>query len=61
MEFKSINPYNGEQVGLYYALTQEELAQKLKQNTRIPLDLGKRYHYRRCRLLIKAGQVLRIM
>jgi hypothetical protein len=31
MEFKEYNPYNGEQVGLYYALTQEELAE-IKQN-----------------------------
>ncbi len=31
MEFKSINPYNGEQVGSYTALTQEALAEKLNR------------------------------
>ncbi len=59
MEFKSINPYNGEQVGVYTALTQEALDEKLNRSQsafeswkNIPL-------VERCRLLKKAGQVLR--
>ncbi len=59
MEFKSINPYNGKQVGLYTALTQEALDEKLNRSQsafeswkNVPL-------VERCRLLKKAGQVLR--
>jgi succinate-semialdehyde dehydrogenase/glutarate-semialdehyde dehydrogenase len=59
MEFKSINPYNGEQVGLYYALTQEELAQKLNKNKDTFESWKEVSLSERCRLLIKAGQVLR--
>ncbi|WP_445733575.1 NAD-dependent succinate-semialdehyde dehydrogenase [Mariniflexile sp.] len=59
MEFKSINPYNGEQVGLHTALTEEALVEKLNRSQvafeswrKVPLA-------ERCRLLKKAGQVLR--
>ncbi|WNH14077.1 NAD-dependent succinate-semialdehyde dehydrogenase [Thalassobellus suaedae] len=59
MEFKSINPYNGKQVGLYKALTQEALVEKLNRSQiafeswrNVPLA-------ERCNLIKKAGQVLR--
>ena len=59
MEFKSINPFNGEQVGLYKAITQDELLNKLDRSKHafnswrnVPLS-------KRCELLIRAGQVLR--
>ena len=59
MEFKSSNPYNGEEVGVYTALTQEALVEKLNKSQiafnawrKVPLS-------ERCSLLKKAGQVLR--
>ena len=59
MEFTSINPFNGEQVGLYKAITQDELLNKLDRSKHafnswrnVPLS-------KRCELLIRAGQVLR--
>jgi succinate-semialdehyde dehydrogenase/glutarate-semialdehyde dehydrogenase len=59
MEFKSINPYNGEQVGLYKALTQEALTEKLNRSQlafaswkNVPLS-------NRCNLLKKVAQGLR--
>jgi succinate-semialdehyde dehydrogenase/glutarate-semialdehyde dehydrogenase len=59
MEFKSVNPYNGKQVGLYKALSQEALAEKLNKSheafeswRNVPLS-------ERCNLIKKAGQVLR--
>ena len=59
MEFKSINPYNGQEVGKYTAFTEMELADKLTKSQdafeswrKVPLS-------ERCRLLKKAGQVLR--
>ena len=59
MEFKSINPYNGEQVGLYKSLTQEALVERLNRSQKafkswrnVPLS-------ERCNLIKKAGQVLR--
>jgi len=59
MEFKSINPYNGEQVGLYPALTQEELAIKLNLN-KVTFESWKEVPLSdRCNLIKKAGQVLR--
>jgi succinate-semialdehyde dehydrogenase/glutarate-semialdehyde dehydrogenase len=59
MEFKSINPYNGEEVGTYNALSKEALTEKLEKgqlafNSWKEVPLAKR-----CELLIKAGQVLR--
>jgi succinate-semialdehyde dehydrogenase/glutarate-semialdehyde dehydrogenase len=32
MEFKSVNPYNNEQVGKYTALTEDELDEKLNKS-----------------------------
>ncbi len=59
MEFKSINPYNGAEVGIYKALSQEALVEKLKRSQEafeswrdVPL-------VERCDLIKKAGQVLR--
>ena len=59
MEFKSINPYNGKQVGSYTALTQEVLVEKLKRSQvafsswrNVPLE-------ERCNFIKKAGKVLR--
>ncbi len=59
MEFKSINPYNNQVVGQYSALSEKELSDKLNKSEvafnswrKVPLD-------ERCRLLTKAGQVLR--
>lgn len=59
MKFKSINPYNGAQVGLYTALTQEALVEKLNRSQvafeswrKVPLT-------ERCKFIKKAGQVLR--
>ncbi len=59
MEFKSINPYNGQVVGKYTALTQKELKEKLDKSKiafeswrAVPLS-------ERCRLLKNAGTVLR--
>ena len=59
MKFKSINPFNGEQVGLYKSLTQEELEERLYKSQvafeswrKVPLA-------ERCNLIKKAGHVLR--
>ncbi len=59
MEFKSINPYNGEQVGSYTALTQEALTEKLNRSQSAFESWRKIPLAERCRLLKKAGQVLR--
>ncbi|MGB5460038.1 MAG: aldehyde dehydrogenase family protein, partial [Eudoraea sp.] len=59
MEFKSINPYNDQQVGLYTSLTEKELVVKLNKSQdafeswrKVPLS-------ERSALIKKAGQVLR--
>ncbi|MEB8345846.1 NAD-dependent succinate-semialdehyde dehydrogenase [Flavobacteriaceae bacterium KMM 6898] len=59
MEFKSINPYDGQVVGQYTSLTEHELDEKLDKSqkaheawTKVPLT-------ERCSLLKKAGAVLR--
>lgn len=59
MEFKSTNPYNGEVIGRYNTISKEELTGKLESSGKafkswrnVPLD-------ERCRLMKKAGQVLR--
>jgi succinate-semialdehyde dehydrogenase/glutarate-semialdehyde dehydrogenase len=59
MEFKSINPYNGEQVGVHTALTNSELHEKLN-GSKITFQFWKEVSLsERCRLLKNAGQVLR--
>ncbi len=59
MEFKSINPYNDQQVGLYTSLAEKELVVKLNKSQdafeswrKVPLS-------ERSALIKKAGQVLR--
>ncbi|NOQ73491.1 MAG: aldehyde dehydrogenase family protein [Crocinitomix sp.] len=59
MEFKSINPYNGEEVGNYSGISTAELDSKLALANssfqtwkKVPLE-------ERAQLMIKAGQVLR--
>ncbi len=59
MEFKSINPYNGDQVGLYTALTQEVLVEKLNRSQLAFESWRKVPIVERCNLIKKAGQVLR--
>ncbi len=59
MEFKSINPYNGEQVGIYKALTVAELDKKLS-NSQSAFKLWRQVPLaERCALLKKAATVLR--
>lgn len=59
MEFKSKNPYNGEEVGVHKALTPDELDEVLNKSAEVFKDWsGKPLSYR-CDLLRKAGQVLR--
>jgi succinate-semialdehyde dehydrogenase/glutarate-semialdehyde dehydrogenase len=59
MEFKSINPYNGNEVGQYTALTGAELNQKLDKSQRAFRAWRKVPLAERANLMIKAGQVLR--
>lgn len=59
MEFKSTNPYNGHVVGQYTALTKQELEDKLNKS-RIAFESWRKVPLpERCRLLKKAGKVLR--
>ena len=59
MEFKSINPYNGQVVGQYTSLTQKELEERLDKS-KIAFESWKEVPLsERCRLLKKAGSVLR--
>ncbi len=59
MEFNSVNPYNGEQVGKYIALTSDELDEALNRTS----EAFKTWHNKpisyRTGLIKKAGQVLR--
>ena len=59
MEFKSINPYNDEQVGLYTALSPEELVEKLNRSQDAFESWQKVDLAERCNLIKKAGQILR--
>lgn len=59
MEFKSINPYNGEEVGSYQGLSKDDLNSKLEKSQdafskwkKVPLK-------ERAALMVKAGSVLR--
>ncbi len=58
MEFKSINPYNGQQLGLYTSLTQKELVEKLNRSRQGFESWRKVSLAERCNLIKKAGQVL---
>jgi len=59
MNFKTINPYNAEQLESYTALTNEALLEKLDGNQAIFESWRKVPLAERCRLLKNAGQVLR--
>ncbi|MEX2350395.1 MAG: NAD-dependent succinate-semialdehyde dehydrogenase [Flavobacteriaceae bacterium] len=59
MEFYSINPYNGEQVGKYTALSSVELDEKLKKSGEVFKGWSKKPLSDRTDLIKKAGQVLR--
>ena len=59
MEFKSINPYNGEVAGIYAALTNQELSEKLDKS-RAAFESWRSVSLpERCGLLKNAAQVLR--
>jgi succinate-semialdehyde dehydrogenase/glutarate-semialdehyde dehydrogenase len=59
MEFKSINPYNGEEIAVYHSISKEELAEKL-DNSQIAFQSWQKVPLaERCALLKKAGQILR--
>lgn len=59
MEFNSINPYNGQVVGRYSLLSKQELEEKLEKS-RIAFESWREVPLsERCRLLKKAGSVLR--
>lgn len=59
MEFKSINPYNGQQVGQYFAHTETETSEMLRKAQ----DAFKSWRSvpiaQRAELMVKAGQVLK--
>jgi succinate-semialdehyde dehydrogenase/glutarate-semialdehyde dehydrogenase len=59
MEFKSINPYNNQQVGNFIALTAIELDKKLDKSQKAFTTWPKVPIAERCQLIKKAGQVLR--
>ncbi|PWH87119.1 NAD-dependent succinate-semialdehyde dehydrogenase [Brumimicrobium oceani] len=59
MEFKTINPHNGETIGVYKGLTDDELAEKLDNSQKAFESWSKVALSERCTLLKKAGQVLR--
>jgi succinate-semialdehyde dehydrogenase/glutarate-semialdehyde dehydrogenase len=59
MNFKSINPYNGEKIKEYKGLTNEALKQKLDANKSVFESWKAVPLAERCALLKKAGRVLR--
>ncbi|MBC2839834.1 NAD-dependent succinate-semialdehyde dehydrogenase [Robiginitalea sp. SC105] len=59
MEFTSVNPYNGREVGTYTGLTQEALEEKLRRSQEAFVSWRKVPLAERCRLIRNAGQVLR--
>ena len=59
MKFQSINPYNGNKVAEYTALTSNELDQKLDNSAKAFKDWKKQPIAYRAELIKKAGQVLR--
>ncbi len=59
MEFYSINPYNGEQVGKYTALSAVELDEKLNKSEEAFKSWSQKPLSYRTGLIKKAGQVLR--
>lgn len=59
MEFQSINPYNNEPVGIFTALTEDELNEKLNKSHKAFESWKKVPIAERCQLIRNAGQVLR--
>ncbi len=59
MEFKSINPFNGKEVGSFEALTADELTQKLTLSTRAFGAWRNVSIEDRAALMVKAGELLR--
>ena len=59
MKFQSINPYNGEKIEEYAALTKEELNQKLSDSASAFKDWRNQPLSHRTALLKKAGEILR--
>jgi succinate-semialdehyde dehydrogenase/glutarate-semialdehyde dehydrogenase len=59
MKFKSINPYNNQEVGEYTSLTEQELKMKLDKSQAAFTSWRKVPLAKRCQLIKKAGQVLR--
>lgn len=59
MEFKSVNPYNNQQVGKFIALTAIELDEKLDKSQKAYTTWRKVPIADRCQLIKKAGQILR--
>ncbi len=59
MEFKSINPYNGNTIGTYKSLSEAELFDKLDRSQAAFKSWRKVPISERCSLIKKAGQVLR--
>jgi len=59
MKFQSINPYNGEKIEEYTALTIEELNQKLSDSASAFKDWRNQSLSHRTALLKKAGEILR--
>ena len=59
MQFKSINPYNGEEVGSYQGLSNEDLNNKLEKSKAAFSNWKKVPLNERTALMIKAGKVLR--
>ena len=59
MKFYSVNPYNGEQVGEYLALSGNELDEKLNKSAEVFKTWRQQPLSHRTALIKKAGQVLR--
>ncbi|MCF8464199.1 MAG: NAD-dependent succinate-semialdehyde dehydrogenase [Flavobacteriales bacterium] len=59
MKFKSINPYNGQEVGSFSAISTEELDRKLAQSQTAFSSWKKVPLTARCEMMKKAGQILR--
>lgn len=59
MEFKSVNPYNGEELATFKSLTSDELDKKLAKSQEAFESWRKFSLSERCKLINKAGQILR--
>lgn len=59
MEFKSINPYNGEEVASFTGISDAALDEKLETSAKAYKSWKKVELEERCRLMRKAGEILR--